>query len=273
MQSHLKAHFEQGIPVVRVPPAGDGAQVNLVAGDVNLLIHTGKGPGLLRGFEAEGEAHQGQVTCSEHRAYPRHSEQVFGRGGRDDLGEGLFGEVNGLFELEVKLELSLKERGQEFSHRFRRQEGIEGQLVDVVGPLGAAAEVVGVEEFSYALGAKLTDLIGVGAMLDEEAQGLALEGFGTDEGLRGSEFGMGTLEAGDVDECSWPESVNGAEDGDGEGGQLLGVVSEVGHRLLEQEGGRGRRGDRVSKVLGQEVGHSVQVNGVGFAFTRGAGLS
>jgi len=94
----------------------------------------------------------------------------------------------------------------------RWEDGVVGTAQDAPGRLGAAAGVVVVEEVDNALETQFADLVGVGAVFEDDAEGLALQGLGFDDGCGWRQVGMGTLEALDVDDGAGPDAVELAGD-------------------------------------------------------------
>mgnify|MGYP005855494857 CR=1 FL=1 len=101
-------------------------------------------------------------------------------------------------------------------------------------------------------------------MFEQTAEGLAVEGFGGDEGLGQGQGRMSLLETVEVNHGAGPDAVELAQQFDAGGFELSGGVAGEKDGLAEQGDVRVGQGGRVTLALLEQTGHGDQVQGVAF---------
>ena len=114
-----------------------------------------------------------------------------------------------------------------------RRQGLIGAGEDALGDLGAAGGLMIVKEFDDPLDAERTDEVGIGSVLEEDAEGAAFEGLGFDDGDRYGQVGMGLAEALDVDDGAGPDAIELTAEVNATGFEFVCGLTPQRDRLVE----------------------------------------
>jgi hypothetical protein len=254
MTGHEDAHPAKDVAVERIPPAGDaGLFVGIVvAGLIEDGIKADVGPGLISPVKAWGVADQVEVVGSLEVLQAANGDQLAGRGVEDDG-----------FELFLSPSLALKPVvlvGQELLQALYVDlhdswgvgEAMVSAVQDATSNDGATAKAVLMEEGDDALEAQIADVVGIGAVFEEESDGLAFEGLGLDDGGEDGQVGVSPLKAIDVDHRPGPDAVELAIDLDASRFQITsGLVGEEDVLVQESHIGIGQKGGVALTLLEQ----------------------